>query len=436
MSPVPSPPTRLTLTVVVVCYNHESYIEAALTSVAQQRDVVIDRILVSDDHSPDGTVQRARQVAAGLELPIELRSNTTRLGISGHYQRIFAELDTDLVAVLEGDDYWCDTQKLAAQVAAMARYPMAAATAVSHVLLDEASGTVRGGSYHTGTVTVLGTNELMLDSLPFNTFSAMMYRVSAIRTIPAEFYSVKAYDWIINALVSRCGPVVHLDLPAVVYRLSGRGTWASMDQAGKDAAFAAALESYLPLCPPELTQLVRQRLAQLAAAGPRRVAGWPGFQLNFGTPRLVAGGLEAAADELVLITKACPERNPAEVPSIGFRYSLRPELEASHVAAVLTNGGQSDEQMLAFLVSAAGSVGALSVYLNVGSGWYVAGGPAISGLPLTATLVLQVLDGFYAVSLDGHEVHRWESSQFPLDSRLAESAELGVRWSGATVRQP
>lgn len=93
------------VTFVVLAYNQENYIEAAINSALAQ-DYPNLKIVISDDCSSDHTFERAKDLIdsyAGSHI-IELRRNDKNLGLINHVNTVISQVDTELVVVAAGDD--------------------------------------------------------------------------------------------------------------------------------------------------------------------------------------------------------------------------------------------------------------------------------------------------------------------------------------------
>lgn len=102
--------------VLILTYNHERFIRAALDSILSQKTSFEFRLVIGDDHSTDGTVGILSEYQARFGHKIELLVNETRLGIRENFMRTWNRCDADYVAFCEGDDGWLTDQKLQRQV--------------------------------------------------------------------------------------------------------------------------------------------------------------------------------------------------------------------------------------------------------------------------------------------------------------------------------
>ena len=101
--------------VAVLTYNHEAYIRQCLDSILAQ---VVDfpyEIVVVDDCSTDSTRDILREYAQA-HAHIRLYLNPENQGISRNNNLILSLCQGTYVAMLEGDDYWIDPNKLQRQV--------------------------------------------------------------------------------------------------------------------------------------------------------------------------------------------------------------------------------------------------------------------------------------------------------------------------------
>jgi glycosyltransferase involved in cell wall biosynthesis len=107
------------VSVVITCHDEERTIEQAVRSVeAQTTFDVVDEIIVVNDGSRDGSDSVLERLAGKIE---KLRIiETPGLGQSAARNRGLREARGELIAMLDGDDFWTP-EKLACQLPAFAR---------------------------------------------------------------------------------------------------------------------------------------------------------------------------------------------------------------------------------------------------------------------------------------------------------------------------
>lgn len=89
---------------VLITYNHELYVEAALRSVLNQTHPL--DIVVSDDASTDSTVEIIRGVLANYSGPhrIRMRVSPRNRGLVNNVNQSFSLAEGELIVLFEGDD--------------------------------------------------------------------------------------------------------------------------------------------------------------------------------------------------------------------------------------------------------------------------------------------------------------------------------------------
>lgn len=103
------------ISIAVITYNHEKYIKTALDSVISQTYNVNDlEIIVGDDGSTDNTVNILREYEN--RIPFMHVFAHDNWGISKNIYYTFQKCKGEFIAVLEGDDYWIDNEKLNKQL--------------------------------------------------------------------------------------------------------------------------------------------------------------------------------------------------------------------------------------------------------------------------------------------------------------------------------
>jgi glycosyltransferase involved in cell wall biosynthesis len=93
------------VSVVMTCYNEQDFIAAAIASVfAQSAAHRIDRVIVVDDGSKDGSFALLERLAA--DEPRLIVRTQTNAGLSAARNAALSLVETPWVAILDGDDLW------------------------------------------------------------------------------------------------------------------------------------------------------------------------------------------------------------------------------------------------------------------------------------------------------------------------------------------
>jgi len=104
------------VTVVVLTYNHERFIAKALESILNQEIDFKFQIIVADDGSQDETNNIVDDFTKRFPDSFSLIGEATNQGVRRNIFNCISEIKGEYIAILDGDDFWSDKEKLQIQV--------------------------------------------------------------------------------------------------------------------------------------------------------------------------------------------------------------------------------------------------------------------------------------------------------------------------------
>lgn len=107
------------VSVCMTAYNHAPYIARAIESVLEQRTTFGVELLLGEDCSTDNTLSICREYAAKYPDRIRIISDKQNVGMRENYRRTALAGRGKYIAYCDGDDYWCDKEKLQHQIDAL-----------------------------------------------------------------------------------------------------------------------------------------------------------------------------------------------------------------------------------------------------------------------------------------------------------------------------
>ncbi len=128
---------RPLVSVALITYNQEKYIEIAIKSVLMQKVNFNYEFLIADDESDDGTSQILDQYQSRYSDVITVIHRQHNLGMNRNANELFGRCKGKYIAYLEGDDFWKDDLKLQKQVEYLETHSGAMATAHNVLCIDE-----------------------------------------------------------------------------------------------------------------------------------------------------------------------------------------------------------------------------------------------------------------------------------------------------------
>lgn len=207
------------VSVCIVTYNHENYIEQALVSALTQRTKFEFEVIVGDDGSKDGTLAAIRRVAAKFP-QLRVIAQPKNIGVTENYLAVHGAARGEYVAHLDGDDFWLPG-KLQAQVEVLDAHPECSVAWHPMIAFDE-----RGMHYIIGDHGALVRRLLQKDSFELSDailaysiagfHSACMYRRNA-RTL-FQYSHPFLIDYRLTLSFLERGAGYHMRRPLGCYR--------------------------------------------------------------------------------------------------------------------------------------------------------------------------------------------------------------------------
>lgn len=111
--------SKISLPLVSICmitYNHERYIESAIQGVLKQKTKYSFEFIIGDDYSNDNTYSICKEYALKYKSIIKLLPSERNIGMISNFIRTLKACSSKYIAICEGDDYWTDPNKLQKQV--------------------------------------------------------------------------------------------------------------------------------------------------------------------------------------------------------------------------------------------------------------------------------------------------------------------------------
>jgi glycosyltransferase involved in cell wall biosynthesis len=284
------------VTVIVTAYNHERYVEQALTSVLEQETSFPLEVVVIEDCSTDGTRALVQELAAQHPDKVRLALAPTNENSNRLFAEVWATCGSEYVATLDGDDYWTSPAKLQAQVDVMAARPEYVLCFHDVTVVTEGMSYVWEGRFTEGfgdgaRVRSLGWLEATLDRGRGDGHGARrtidprrlwagcfvpgcspLLRRTFLPELPQGFIDIEFGDWALYLLIGEQGPIIYIDEDFGVYRVHPDGLWSGLARETQHERVVVFFERMLELMPRQ-ESVIREELGrhrQLAEAQWRR----------------------------------------------------------------------------------------------------------------------------------------------------------------------
>ncbi len=238
------------VSVCVVTYNHAKYIGTCLDHILSQKGGIRFEILIHDDASTDGAQEIIRSYQKrypDIIRPILRTENQYSRGItniSGAFN--FPRAAGKYVAVMDGDDYWCDDYKLKKQVSYMDAHPECMFTFHAARVVNEDGAFVNAALMRPYTSSRVLAGAELVDKSTGAPFASFLLRRSVVEKLPDYYTECPVGDRPLELMAAAAGSAYYFDEPMSVYRFSIRGSWTSSQMSGdvirKQREFADRME--------------------------------------------------------------------------------------------------------------------------------------------------------------------------------------------------
>lgn len=243
--------------VAIITYNHERYVARALDGVLAQRTDFPVEAVVRDDRSPDRTGEIVRGYAERHPDRVRSLPADENLGPIPNLARVIAACTGEYVALLEGDDYWTDPDKLRRQVEFLDAHPDHSFCfhPVTEVGPDDRPGRVFPPPGR--------TEFTFADLFPRNFIptAAVVFRRALVPTLPDWMLDHLPGDWPLHMLNAARGPFRMLPEVMGAYRQHPGGVWSPTSRAPRYRRTVAMLEAARPHFDPAAGELFDRAIA-------------------------------------------------------------------------------------------------------------------------------------------------------------------------------
>lgn len=103
---------NIVLSVIMLTYNHEEYIDLSLSSALNQKTDFDYEIIIGDDCSQDNTIEKITKYQMKNPDKIKLIAQKRNLGVVKNLLETLKFSKGKYIAILDGDDYWNSSSKL------------------------------------------------------------------------------------------------------------------------------------------------------------------------------------------------------------------------------------------------------------------------------------------------------------------------------------
>lgn len=180
------------LSILVVTYNQEKYIQQCLDSILLQHVDFEYEVIIGDDCSTDSTPQICDEYAKKYPF-IHVYHHSKNLGHVKNWEFCLNQCKGEYIAILEGDDYWIDCHKLQKQVDYLDSHSEVALTVTNIKPVYEQGAILRSFEFETMGEHIWKRDEVCGKGWYILSSSSMFRNVFQNFIFPLEIYIADSY---------------------------------------------------------------------------------------------------------------------------------------------------------------------------------------------------------------------------------------------------
>lgn len=220
------------VTVYCLTYNHREYIENTLEGFVNQNVSFPFKVIVHDDASTDGTrdiIKRYAEKYPEIIYPVFQTENQYSKVFDIYVEFIRPLIDTKYTAICEGDDYWCDSNKIRMQYDYMESNPNCSLCVHNTEKINEKGRSINR-VFNQSKEDVDYSAEDVIAKGPAGLFhtSSFFYRTELRDRKPDVFLMKHVGDYPLSVFLSCNGHVHYFGRVMSKYRVDSRNSWSKM----------------------------------------------------------------------------------------------------------------------------------------------------------------------------------------------------------------
>jgi glycosyltransferase involved in cell wall biosynthesis len=216
------------LSVCLITYNHEKYIEQAIESILKQEVNFSWNLIIADDCSTD----RTRVIIADYESRypdlIKLILQEKNVGAAQNWIDLISHPSSKYIAYLEGDDYWIDNRKLQKQIDFLEKNPNFSLCFCHTKIKDELTGEFSESSFALNSIN-LSFNDFLKGNPAGTSTCTSVFRREFVDNLN-WFLDKPIGDQFLWAKLTRNNKAIILPFYGGVYRQHPNGEWGKLSE--------------------------------------------------------------------------------------------------------------------------------------------------------------------------------------------------------------
>jgi glycosyltransferase involved in cell wall biosynthesis len=214
------------VSVLMVTYNHVNFIEQAIESVLMQETDFKYELVIGEDCSTDRTREIVEIYAEKYPDRIKVLLHPKNIGMQRNFIEVWKACTGEYIALLEGDDYWTDPEKLQKQVDFLDGNPDFSICFHKVKILEN-------NELKDDYITTVPSNVSTIEDLAKGNYihtPSCIFRNRGTEILGENFLRSPIGDYYIHMMNALYGKIYYTDEPMAVYRVHSDSYWSQVSQ--------------------------------------------------------------------------------------------------------------------------------------------------------------------------------------------------------------
>jgi glycosyltransferase involved in cell wall biosynthesis len=235
------------LSILLTSYNQAKYIDQAVDSIINQNISFDYEIIVADDKSTDTTLELISTKLAKTAINYTILESDTNIGISKNYQRGFKACKGEFIAILEGDDYWTDPDRISKHVGFLENHQECIMSFNRFVIFEEQLNKFHyDPKFKNDQINFeyISSQDLASGNKKIGNLSSCVFRNSKLIKWEDRFFEVVIADLFLGIYLGNFGSIAQINNYMSVYRIHKNGLWSGNDSTKNKEELVYLIDKY------------------------------------------------------------------------------------------------------------------------------------------------------------------------------------------------
>ena len=185
------------------------------------------KVIVCDDASFDNTSDILTENFSNFE-NFHIFKNDENIGVSENFIKCTNQSSAKYIAILEGDDYWIEPNKLDLQIKAMEEYPE---TSFCFTDVRVEKNGIRENIHPNlgGKTRMFSAIDLVDQTGSIAQTCTLLIRRKFLQGLPDWVLNSYTLDWCLQIFLANQGPAIYIPQTTAVYRIHDQGVWSKLN---------------------------------------------------------------------------------------------------------------------------------------------------------------------------------------------------------------